>query len=120
VDTHPELDALILGYLGIPVSHATLNLHSAAKGVHHARELDEHAISGCLDDPSVVLGDLGVYEVSAVALELSKRTFFVSAHEAAIANHIRGKNSRKTTLRAFEHCFPRSMVQTLDYQSTDA
>jgi hypothetical protein len=89
VDTDPKLDALVLGHLSIPVGHAALNLHSAAQGVHHARELDKHAVSGRIDDPSVVLGDLGVYQASAVALELSKRTFLISAHEPAIANHIR-------------------------------
>src|SRR5262249_33647777 len=61
------------------------NLYSTPEGVHHARELHEHAVPGGLHDAAAVFGDLRVDESAAAGLELSKRPLFVGAHQAAIA-----------------------------------
>src|SRR5262249_31950073 len=100
VDTNPELDALVRGHLGVPLSHPALNLDSAAEGVHDTRELHEHTVAGGLHDPTTVLGDLGVYESAAMGLELGERPFFVSAHEAAVSGHVSGQDRCKPTLYA--------------------
>jgi hypothetical protein len=100
VDADPELDTPVLAHLGIALGHPTLDLDGTAQSVHHARELHEHAVSRRLDDPAPVLGDLGVYERSAVGLELRQRPFLVSAHEAAVPSDIGRQDRRKPTLYA--------------------
>jgi hypothetical protein len=98
VNTEPELDALLRGHLGVPLNHPPLYLDSAAKRVHHAREIHEHAVPGGLDDPAPMLSDLGIYESLPVGLELGERAFFVSAHQAAVPGHVSGQDGCKPTL----------------------
>jgi hypothetical protein len=60
VNADAELDPFLLGHFGIALDHAALNLYSTAQSVHHASELNQHAVSGGLHDTTTVLGDLGV------------------------------------------------------------
>jgi hypothetical protein len=98
VKADAELDPLLLGHLGVALDHPTLNLDSTPQSIHHARELDQHAVSRGFDDPATVFGDLGVYQGAAVGLELGKGTLLVSAHEAAVAGHIGRQDSGKASL----------------------
>jgi hypothetical protein len=56
MNANPELDALLGRHTGVAREHAALNLDRAAHGVDHAAELDDRAVAGALDDPSVVHG----------------------------------------------------------------
>ena len=82
---HAELDALLLRHLGIAFSHPSLNFDGTAQGIHHAGELDQHAVPGGLHDAASVRGDLGVNQCTPMGLELSERAFLVNPHEAAVA-----------------------------------
>jgi hypothetical protein len=44
--------------VGVTFAHTTLDFHGAAYGVNNARELDEYAVTGALDDLPMVLADL--------------------------------------------------------------
>ncbi len=101
VNADAELHFLYVGHGGIAFLHPALKLDPTAQGVHHARELHEHAVAGRLDDPAPVLGDLEIYEGSAVGLELREGAFLVDAHEAAVASHIGCQNGREPSLHAF-------------------
>jgi hypothetical protein len=59
VDADPELDALVLRNVLIPLGHSTLDFHSTAERVHNTRELHEEAVSSGLHDPTAILGDFG-------------------------------------------------------------
>ena len=59
VDADPELDALFVGVLRVALGHPALHRDSAAQRVNNARELDQDAVAGGLDDASPVLGDVG-------------------------------------------------------------
>ena len=65
IDADPELDALVLGRIGVALGHAALDRERALYGVDHARELDQGAIAHQLDDAAVAGGDLGLDQLLA-------------------------------------------------------
>ena len=80
-----------------------LDFGGAGDRIHHARELDQHAVAGQLDDAPSMLGDLGVDEFAAVRLERRERRGLVDAHEPAVADHVGSQDSGQT---AFHKCPP--------------
>ena len=69
VDADAELNPLPWWRLLIAVGHPALDLHGAADGIHHTRELGQEAIAGVLYDPALVLCDLGLDQFPEVGLE---------------------------------------------------
>ena len=67
IDADAELDAAVLRHVGVALAHPALDLGGAGDGVHDARELDQHAVAGELDDAALMLGDLGVDQLVADA-----------------------------------------------------
>jgi hypothetical protein len=56
------------------------DLHGAADGIHHTRELCQEAVAGVLDDPAAVLVDFWIDQFPEVGLEPLVRAFLVRAH----------------------------------------
>jgi hypothetical protein len=100
MDADAERDLLRLGHRGVALRHAPLDLNGTAEGVHYARELNQHAVSGGLHDPTAVFGDLGVYESPAVRLELCKRALLVNAHQPAVSSDISRQDGCEASLYA--------------------
>ena len=57
MDADAKLDHLILLYCGILLSRAALNFHCTACRINGAGELDQHAITGRLDDAPAMGGN---------------------------------------------------------------
>ena len=91
MDADAEFDAPVLRHVDIALAHPALDLGGTGDGVHHARELDQHAVAGDLDDAALMLGDLGVRHLAAVRLERCERPSLVEAHEPAVADHVGGQ-----------------------------
>src|SRR5262249_44141855 len=91
-------DPLILGRPRIALGHATLDGDRTGDGLNDARELDEDAITGCLDDAALVFGNLGVDEFAAMCSEPCESAGFVLSHKAAISGDIGGENGREPAL----------------------
>ncbi len=72
----------------------------AGDSVHHALELDQHAVAGEFHDPALVLGDLAVDQISPTRLERRKRTALVETHESAVTDHIGSKYCAKSPFHA--------------------
>jgi hypothetical protein len=53
------------GQSSIALDHAVLNLDRTTDGIDHASELDEDAVSGPLDDATVMQGDGRVDQITA-------------------------------------------------------
>ena len=84
-----KFNPLVLRHIGILPGHATLDFHGAAGSVHGACELDQHAVSGGLNDTAVMYGDGGIDQRFPERLELRQCAFFVAAHQTTIAGDIR-------------------------------
>ena len=67
--------------------HAPLHFDRATHSVDDARELDEQAVAGRLDDATLVLGDLRVDQLTPVRLERGERAALVVAHAADRTPH---------------------------------
>jgi hypothetical protein len=55
------------------------------------------AVAGGFNDTAVVLGDLGVNQFPAVALQAVEGALFVCAHEPTVASHVSGEDSGEAT-----------------------
>ncbi len=98
VDPNAEIDPLLLGYVDVAFGHAALDIHGAAHCVHNAAEFGQHPITGVLDDPAAVLGDLGIDQGPQVILEAGVRPFFVQAGQPTVTSDISRDNGREPSL----------------------
>ena len=92
-----ELDAALGRNAGVALDEAVLHLDRAAHRVDHAAELDEAAVAGALDDPSVVHGDDRVDQIAAQRPEARKRTILVRAGEPAVTDDVRRPGSLRVS-----------------------
>ena len=67
---------------------ACLDSHGAGHRVHDARKLGEEAVACGLEEPTLVLGDLGLDHLGAELPDCRESTVLVLAHETAVADHI--------------------------------
>ena len=104
IDAHAELDALLIWHPGIALGHPALDIKSAAHCVHYAAKLSQHPVSGVLDDPATVFGNLGIDKSAQMGLKLDVRALFVHTGQPAVASHIGGQYGSKP---AFDAVLPR-------------
>jgi hypothetical protein len=100
IDADAELNTLLIWYLGIAPGHPSLNVKSAAHCVHHASKLGQQSISGMLDDPAAMFGNLGVDNGAEMVLKLGVGALLVHAGQPAVAGHIRGQYCSKSAFDA--------------------
>src|SRR5262249_51385641 len=100
IDADAEFDALVRRHAGVALAHAALDFHRATHSVDDARELDQHAVAGGLDDLAAVLLDLRVDQGAAVPLQSGKRALLVRAHQPAVTGHIGRHDRRQLALGA--------------------
>ena len=81
----------------VPIAprHALLKIDGATQRLGDALEFDQHAVAGRLDDAPPALGDRRIDEFEPDGLQPGKRSRFVHFHEAAIADHVGGDESRR-------------------------
>src|SRR5438034_9571280 len=66
-----------------PVPACTsLTQRSAKQSIHHTAELDEQAIARRLDEPAVMVSDLGMEHLGVQRLEPAERLFLVGFGQA--------------------------------------
>ncbi|HEX3413686.1 MAG TPA: hypothetical protein VHT00_18395 [Stellaceae bacterium] len=94
VDPDAEGDALIFGRFRIADSHRPLHFGSASDCIHHARKFRQHAIASVLHDPAVVFLDFRIDQLAKMRPEPFVRAFLIGTHQARIAHHIGGEDSR--------------------------
>jgi hypothetical protein len=73
---------------GIALGHSPLDIKGTPHRIHHAAELSQHPVTGVLDNPPTVLGDLGIDEGAQMVLELGVRPFFIQASQPTVSSHI--------------------------------
>jgi hypothetical protein len=87
---------------GTPVNESVLHFDRAADGVDHAAELDDCAVAGAFDDPTVMGGNGGVDEIAAQPPDARQRAVLVSTGEPAVADNIRDQDRREFS--GLAHC----------------
>jgi hypothetical protein len=90
VDADPELNAVIRRDCRVPLGDALLHLDRASNRINDAGELDEHAVTGVLDDPAAVSGDGWIDHLAEKRPEPFVRTLLINPHQTRVAGHIGG------------------------------
>jgi hypothetical protein len=91
IDPDPEHNALFFRRHCIALGHPTLHRHCAGHRFNDARELDQDAVTGGLDDASLVLGDARIDQFTAMRLEVREGASLIRSHQPAIADDIGGE-----------------------------
>ena len=81
MDADPKFDALVRRDPSVALDHRPLDFNGAVHRVYDTPELDNCAIAGALDDPSVVHGDGGVDEIAAQPPEARQGSVLVGSGE---------------------------------------
>ena len=76
-----------------------LDSHGGADGLHSAGVFYENSVSGRLDDAAMILGDVGIDDLTPDGFNSAKRSALVLAHQPAVANHIRHQDGGEPALR---------------------
>ena len=98
VDANPEGDPLLFRCRGIALDRRPLHGERAGDGLDHARELDQEAVAGRLDETAMMLCDLGIDQFAAMRFEPRERAFLVLAHQPAVARVIGREDRRQPAL----------------------
>ena len=72
----------------IPTAHATASAMLEEL-------LDQHVVPGGLDQPAPVLGDRRIDQLQTMGLEARERARLIAFHQAAVADHVGGKDGRE-------------------------
>src|SRR5581483_3396068 len=100
MDTNAKFDALILRHGDILIDHAALDFKGTTYRVYGAGKLDQHSVTGCLDDAPAMRGDNGIDEGLSDSLKPSQRAFLVGTHKAAVPGDISRQYRCQTPLDA--------------------
>ena len=100
VDADPEHDAFVVRNAAIAFQHSVLNGDGAGDCIDHALKFDQQAVAGGLDDASAATGDGRIDDLPTHGLEGTQRANFIGAHQAAVADNVRGQNRRKFSVDA--------------------
>ena len=101
VDTNAKLNSDVCRDVCIVSSHAALNLGRTAGRIDGAGKLDQHSVTGCLDDTPMMGGNGGIDKALPNRLEPGERPFLVQTHEPAVPSDVRREYSRQPSLRPF-------------------
>ena len=101
VHADAEGDTSILRCPGIAFGHLALHGNRTGDGLDHARELDQNAIAGGLDDAPAMLADFRIDQLAPMRLEPREGIFLVGAHQPAVTRHVGGENGRQPAFGAF-------------------
>jgi hypothetical protein len=85
------------------LGHGTLDVGRRQHRLDHARELDQGAIAGELDDAARVVGDPRLDQLLTQRLEPGVRARLVGLHQPAVADHVSGQNRCELAFDAWGH-----------------
>jgi hypothetical protein len=88
MNAEPKLDPPVFRDACVPLDYSVLHFDSAAYGVNRATELDYRAVTGTLNDASVMSGYCRVDDIAAEPSEACECPVLVGAGEPAVANDI--------------------------------
>ena len=92
VDADAEFDAANFGNGGVALGHGTLDFHGTTGCVDRARKFHQSTVTRGLDDTAAIFRHRGIDQFAATSLKGRESTFFINAHQAAIACYVGRKN----------------------------
>ncbi len=89
-----EFDSAVLRYAGIALDESVLHLDRAADRVDNAAELDDRAVAGALDRPTVTRGDGGIDQIASETAKAREGSVLVGAGNPAVPDDVGPRSSR--------------------------
>jgi hypothetical protein len=111
IDADAELDAAVQWFGQVAGGHVALHLDGAANGIDDTAEFQEQAVTGCLDDATVMARERRLDQLVQQRLEPRDRAFLIGGNESAVAGHVGGNDRGEPALnmRVLQcHYLPRS------------
>src|SRR5262249_49323923 len=99
VDPDAELDPFSRRGSPIAIGHAPLNVDCATDRADDAGELGQEPVSGLLDDPAMVFGDLRVNQFPEVPPQPLVRALLIRPHQPRITRHVGGEDGSEAADR---------------------
>jgi len=96
MDADAPLDAVFRNRRRVALDHVRLHFAGATQRVDGAGEFDQQTVTGGLDDPPVMGGDLRIDQLAADRLEPRQRPLLVRSDQPRVARHIGGKDRGET------------------------
>lgn len=78
---------------------SALDSHGGADGLHSPGVFYENSVSGRLDDAAMLLGDVGIDDLTPNGFNSAKRSTLILAHQPAVADHVCYQDRCKSALR---------------------
>jgi hypothetical protein len=100
IDANAELDPIVARNRRIALGHRRPHFDRAAQRVDDAGELDQQTVAHRLDDPAMMLGNLGIRHLGADCPEPFQGSALVDADQPQIAGDIGREDRREPTLNA--------------------
>jgi hypothetical protein len=100
IDANAELDPIVARNRRIALGHCRLHFDRAAQRVDDAGELNQQTVAHHLDDPAMMLGNLGIRHLGADCPEPFQGSALVDADQPQIAGDIGREDRREPTLNA--------------------
>jgi hypothetical protein len=94
VDAYAELNPAIIRSFGKATSHRFLHVDGMLDSVDRTGEFNERTVSGCLNDTSPILGNLGLKKIRSKCLEPCQRASFILAHQSTVTDYVRSQYRR--------------------------
>ena len=69
IDPHAKRDPALFGHAALSIYHRTLDLNSAAHGIHYARKFRQHAVAGVFYGAPAVFLDFRIDQFPEMTLE---------------------------------------------------
>ena len=95
MEADPEIDLLFWGQASISLDPSDLDLNGAAHRAYDAPELDDAAITGTLDDPTVMHRDGRVDQIAAKGAKAREDSIFIRTRKPRTADDVGHQNRSK-------------------------
>ena len=97
IDAYAEFDPPVERHGFVALGHAPLHVHSAPHRVHRTGKFHQQPIARGLDDAPAMADQNGIHHILEVRLQRVEGTFFVRAHQPAVASHVGSHDGREAT-----------------------
>jgi hypothetical protein len=99
IDANAELNPPRRRDVHVAAGHPALNFGRAQHRIGDTGELDQHAVTRCLDDTTAILRNAGINKLDPMGLETRERARLVGLHQPAIADHVSSEHRCKPAFR---------------------
>jgi hypothetical protein len=109
VNSNAKQDAR-LSFTGHSLCHSLLDLNGEGYRIDYTREFDQHAVTGLLDDSTIMRSDARIEDLTTVLFQGGQCADLVSPHQATISGNVNRQHRRQSPFYAAVRHMARSAI----------